>query len=140
MLRECASYMKEAAGEGQLARMLNKGASRDAAVGYLAAFNGLKELLKVRNELFDHTRPKMNCFQAHNNECGLIMNPSDGFGQLMKPFEVRVTASMTFPRGPLCATLTPIIDQAQKGKSKDGITTDPPPMPNINTAWLKVRW
>ena len=101
MLRECASYMKEAAGEDQLARMLHKGATRDAAVGYLAVFKGLKELLKVCNELFDRTHPNMNCVQAHNNECGLIMKPSDGFGQLMKPFEVRVTASVSFPIGPL---------------------------------------
>ena len=48
VLLECANYMKKAAAEGTLTRFLQKGATADAAIGYLAIVEGLQELLKVR--------------------------------------------------------------------------------------------
>ena len=74
--------MRGVAGKGAFSRHFKKGLTADAVGGYLAAVEGLRELLKAR---ISSQVSAIRCDsdergQVRDHSCGLMLEPFDGLG------------------------------------------------------------
>jgi len=74
--------MQDVAGKGAFSRHFKKGLTADAVGGYLAAVEGLRELLKAhilsQASAGEHDSDEQG--QVRDHSCGLMLEPFEGLG------------------------------------------------------------
>jgi len=74
--------MRDVAGKGAFSRHFKKGLTADVVGGYLAAVEGLREILKARipsqASAIEHDSDERG--QVRDHSCGLMLEPFDGLG------------------------------------------------------------